>query len=44
VASVERRAIQFALKEGGGRAGAAHMLGLPEPELAKKMKALEIEG
>jgi len=42
LSSVERRAIQFALREGGGKNGAAHMLGLTEPELIKRLKSLEI--
>ena len=40
---VERRAIQFALKESGNRAGAAQMLSLTEPDLTKRAKALDIE-
>jgi len=45
IASVERRAIQFGLREAGGEhAQAARMLGISEPDLGKKMKALEIQG
>ena len=43
LSQVERRAIQFALKEGGNRAGAAQMLSLTEAELTKRAKALDIE-
>jgi two-component system, NtrC family, response regulator AtoC len=41
--SVERRAIQFALKEGGSKAGAAQMLGITEPDLTKRLKALDVD-
>ena len=41
--SVERRAIQFALKESGSKPAAAQMLGLTEADLTKRLKALDIE-
>ena len=43
LSSVERRAIQFALKESGSKPAAAHMLNISEPDLLKRMKALEID-
>ncbi|HEU5316166.1 MAG TPA: sigma 54-interacting transcriptional regulator, partial [Chloroflexota bacterium] len=43
LASVERRAINFALREAGDRPGAARMLGVTDADLAKKLKALEID-
>jgi two-component system response regulator AtoC len=43
LASVERRAIQFALKETGNRTAAAQMLSIPEADLTKRAKALDVE-
>jgi DNA-binding NtrC family response regulator len=44
VASVERRAIQFAMREvGADRGQAARMLGLEEADLAARIKQLELE-
>jgi two-component system response regulator AtoC len=45
VASVERRAIQFALQEtSGSRAAAARLLGLEPEELAQKTRDLDLDG
>jgi DNA-binding NtrC family response regulator len=43
LSSVERRAIQFAFKETGNRSAAAQMLGIPEADLLKRAKALDVE-
>jgi two-component system, NtrC family, response regulator AtoC len=45
VSAVERRAIQFAMREtNSDRADAARMLGIPEADLVKKLKELDING